>query len=153
MIDPIDEALGLTPIDKIIDKNDAIIEIDNRGDIVVSEDKEYDNASIKEHLEDVEKARSNIESMLDQSSKSFKELVSLASQSESPRAFEVMSTMMKVMLDANREFIDTSAKRRYVKEEILKPKEEEKQNQQVINNNLILSTADLLKMIKGGDNI
>jgi hypothetical protein len=74
------------------------------------------------------------------------EMVSIAKQSESPRAFEVVSTLMKTLLDANKEFVDLSSKKKFAEEEkVHGPKETN-----ITNNNLIVSTADLLKMIKDG---
>jgi len=54
---------------------------------------------------------------------------------------------MKTMLDANKDYADISSKKKYAKEEVNGPKEAAQTN--VTNNNLILSTADLLKMMKG----
>jgi hypothetical protein len=74
-------------------------------------------------------------------------MMSLAKQSESPRAFEVASTLMKTLLDANKDFVEMSMKKKYAVDEVNAPKEAAQTN--VVNNNLILSTTDLLKMIKG----
>jgi hypothetical protein len=49
---------------------------------------------------------------------------------------------MKTLLEANKDFVEISTKKRYAKEE-------QAPQTQVTNNNLIVSTADLLKMIKG----
>jgi hypothetical protein len=73
-------------------------------------------------------------------------MVEIAKQSESPRAFEVVSTLMKTLLDANKDYVDISTKKKYATEEKNGGKPEQ---QNVTNNNLILSTADLLKMLKG----
>jgi hypothetical protein len=54
---------------------------------------------------------------------------------------------MKTLLDANKEYSDISSKKKFATEEINGPKEAAQTN--VTNNNLILSTADLLKMMKG----
>ena len=74
------------------------------------------------------------------------EMLEIAKQSEQPRAFEVVSTLMKTLLDANKDFADISSKKKYALEEINGPKEAAQTN--VTNNNLIVSTADLLKMLK-----
>ena len=82
-----------------------------------------------------------------------KEMLEIAKQSEQPRAFEVVSTLMKTMLDANKDFADISSKRKFVKEEINGPKDAaNQQSSNVVNNNLILSTSDLLKMLKDSAN-
>jgi hypothetical protein len=101
----------------------------------------------QENIQDIEKARKNIQNIIEQGDDALKEMMDLAKQSESPRAFEVASTLMKTLLDANKDFVEMSTKKKYAVEEKNGPKEAAQTN--VTNNNLILSTADLLKMIKG----
>lgn len=95
-----------------------------------------------ENLKDIELARKNIENIIELGDTAVKEMVEIAKQSESPRAFEVVSTLMKTLLDANKDYVEMSTKKRYASEE-------QTPQTQVTNNNLILSTADLLKMMKG----
>ena len=101
-----------------------------------------DDAGAEENLKDIELAKANIENIISLGDDSVKEMVEIAKQSESPRAFEVVSTLMKTLLDANKDYVEMSTKKRYAKEEANPAKNE------VTNNNLIVSTADLLKMIK-----
>lgn len=96
----------------------------------------------EENLKDIELAKRNIENIINLGDDAVKEMVEIAKQSESPRAFEVVSTLMKTLLDANKDYVEMSTKKRYAKEE-------QTTQTQVTNNNLIVSTADLLKMIKG----
>ena len=98
----------------------------------------------EENLADIELAKRNIENIINLGDDSVKEMVEIAKQSESPRAFEVVSTPMKTLLDANKDYVEMSTKKRYAREEANPSK------QQVTNNNLIVSTADLLKMLKDG---
>jgi len=98
----------------------------------------------EENLKDIELAKANIENIINLGDDAVKEMVEIAKQSESPRAFEVVSTLMKTLLDANKDYVDMSTKKRYAKEE-------QTTQTQVTNNNLIVSTADLLKMIKDGN--
>ena len=100
----------------------------------------------EENLKDIELAKQNIENIINLGDDAVKEMTSIAKQSESPRAFEVVSTLMKTLLDANKDYVEMSTKKRYAKEEETGP------STQVTNNNLIVSTADLLKMIKGDNN-
>jgi hypothetical protein len=100
----------------------------------------------EENLKDIELAKQNIENIINLGDDAVKEMTSIAKQSESPRAFEVVSTLMKTLLDANKDYVEMSTKKRYAKEEEAGP------STQVTNNNLIVSTADLLKMIKGDNN-
>ena len=100
------------------------------------------NVDAQENLNDIELARNNIENIISLGDEAVREMVEIAKQSESPRAFEVVSTLMKTLLEANKDFVEISTKKRYAKEE-------QAPQTQVTNNNLIVSTADLLKMIKG----
>jgi len=99
----------------------------------------------EENLKDIELAKQNIENIINLGDDAVKEMTAIAKQSESPRAFEVVSTLMKTLLDANKDYVEMSTKKRFAKEE-------SGPSTQVTNNNLIVSTADLLKMIKGDNN-
>lgn len=147
--DPIEEALGLRPIkDAIEDTREYVaetlpeaIDVPVTDVVIVSPDED-------DTVKDIELARSNIKNIIEQGDESLKEMIELAKQSESPRAFEVASGLMKTLLDANKDFVDMSMKKKYAREEILNPKEEQAAAN-ITNNNLILSTTDLLKMLKG----
>lgn len=98
-----------------------------------------------EVVEDIEIAKGNIKDIITKGGDSLEEILSIAKQSENPRAFEVASNMMRMLVDANKEFISMSEKKKFAKEEHTSPQT----TNNVTNNNLILSTTDLLKMIKG----
>jgi hypothetical protein len=143
------EALGLRPLDEVIPKNEEK-DISEMLPMVQGSDNlpEVKDTVGEEHLQDIEKARENIEEIIEHGKDSLATLVDLAKQSQSARAFEVVSTMMKTMLDANKEFVDMSTKRKYAKEDHGSAGTPGNTTN-VTNNNLILSTTDLLKMIKG----
>jgi hypothetical protein len=138
--DPIDIALGLRSLNDSGDDNQLPVEIQETQIVVV-------NPESDETIQDIEIARKNIKNIIEIGDSTLDKLVSLAKDSESPRAYEVVSGMMKTLLDANRDFVDMSMKKKFHKEELVSPKETAQTN--VTNNNLILSTSDLLKMIKG----
>lgn len=150
------EALGLAPIEKIQkeESNTEIVEVEEvEGEIVSSED-EHDDAPVPtltendlENIEDIDLAKQNIKDLIERGDTSLTELIAIAKQSESPRAFEVVSTMMKTLLDANKEYVEMSTRKKYAKEETPVASQNN-----VTNNNLILSTNDLLKMMKGENN-
>ena len=149
--DKISSALGIRPLSEI---EQDIPEENDKLDNPPAEIEEVnppaliDNFEVQEeNLRDLEKARQNIQDVMETGQDAMKEMLEIAKQSEHPRAFEVVSTLMKTVLDANKDFADMSSKKRFVKEEINGPKEAAQTN--VTNNNLIVSTADLLKMIKG----
>ena len=142
--DKIASALGLKPLSEILDE-----EKETSVEITVSESTSIVPviAENNETIQDIEQARSNIKNIITHGDDALKEMMSLAKQSESPRAFEVASTLMKTLLDANKDFVEMSMKKKYAVDEVNGPKEAAQTN--VTNNNLIVSTADLLKMLKG----
>jgi len=140
--DALSKSLGLRPLEEA-KKEDLPVIVEEEKEILPVEP----NTLADENILDIEKARGNIKNIIEQGDDALKEMMELAKQSESPRAFEVASTLMKTLLDANKDFVDMSTKKKYAIEEKNGPKETAQTN--VTNNNLILSTADLLKMIKG----
>lgn len=141
--DKIASALGITPLEKAKEeKSDQPLAVKEE----INPPAIIDNGA-EENLEDLEEVRQNIKGVMETGEEALREMLEIAKQSEMPRAFEVVSTLMKTMLDANKDLADISTKKRFIKEEIAGPKEAAQTN--VTNNNLIVSTADLLKMIKG----
>lgn len=151
--DPIELALGLRPIDEVAEDGDETLSASDTAMVPAITANTLPSvmtasADEDETVQDIELARSNIKNIIEYGDDSLKEMISLAKQSESPRAYEVAATLMKTLLDANKDFVEMSTKKKYAKEEILHPKDEAATTN-VTNNNLILSTTDLLKMIKG----
>jgi hypothetical protein len=148
---PIDRALGLRPMEE------AKAELENNSDSGLPEIVEEASTPVivpidiskDETLNDIDKARSNIQNIISQGDQSLGDMMELAKQSESPRAYEVAANLMKTLLDANKDYVDMAMRKKYHKEELEGPKEAAQTN--VTNNNLILSTTELLKMIKGMD--
>jgi hypothetical protein len=142
--DKIANALGLKPLAEVLDAT-----VEPSTELALADPVEIVTviAEDNETVRDIEQARGNIKNIIEQGDDALKEMMSLAKQSESPRAFEVASTLMKTLLDANKDFVEMSMKKKYAVDEVNAPKEAAQTN--VVNNNLILSTTDLLKMLKG----
>ena len=141
--DKISSALGIRPMSEI-DETEISTEIEYVEEhtppaVILDEDDE--------NLQDLDQVRTNIQCVIALGQDAMQEMLEIAKQSEQPRAFEVVSTLMKTMLDANKDFADISSKKKFAQEEINAPREAAQTN--TVNNNLIVSTADLLKMIKG----
>lgn len=152
--DPIEQALGLRPIEECVETDYSATPASATVAVPAVASDPLPAVSTTagdedETVRDIELARTNIKNIIEQGDDSLKEMIDLAKQSESPRAFEVAANLMKTLLDANKDFVEMSTKKKYAKEEILNPKEAATTN--VTNNNLILSTADLLAMIKGNN--
>ncbi len=140
--DKIAENLGMRPLSEVREEATEGLPVEVVEENLPAEIVEFDD----ENLNDLEKVRSNIQDVMNTGQEAVREMLEIAKQSEQPRAFEVVSTLMKTLLDANKDFADVSTKKKFAKEELNAPKEAAQTN--VTNNNLIVSTADLLKMLK-----
>lgn len=89
-------------------------------------------------------ARENMYDVIERGTEALDYLLELAKASEHPRAFEVVSTLTKTLVDANKDLLEVQTK-------LKKLKEEDKQPQNVTNALFVGSTADLQKLIKGDD--
>jgi len=100
-----------------------------------------------EKNDDYEYARRNLYDVIEKGNNALEDIMDVAKQSESPRAYEVVTNLIKTMVDANKDLL-TLAKTR---KELEKYQEPEQKN--ITNNNLFVgSSAELLKMIKDNAN-
>ena len=123
--DPIGKFLDLEPISK---------------DITVAKD-----IVKKSKLDDdFEYARGNLYQVIEQGSHALTELLEVAQQSQHPRAFEVVSTLVRTLSDANMTLMDITKK----KQDIEIDRDGGKGPSTVNNNLFVGSTGDLQKLIK-----
>lgn len=126
--DPIANSLGLEPMN-----NTAKI-----GDVLPTIKADKNN--------DYEYARRNLYDVIEKGSTALEDIIDVAKQSESPRAYEVVTNLIKTMVDANKDLL-TLAK---TKRDIERNSEPDQKN--ITNNNLFVgSSAELLKMIKNNN--
>jgi Tfp pilus assembly protein PilW len=92
---------------------------------------------------DYQYARENLKEIINSAQQAIADLSSIASTSESPRAYEVLSTMMKTIVDANSELLE-------LQKSVKKLKEEDRSSapQNVTNALFVGNTNELLKLIK-----
>ena len=96
-----------------------------------------------EVMDDYYYARENLKEIISSAQQSIADLSTIASTSESPRAYEVLSTMMKTIVDANKDLLELQKSEKKLKEE------DKKDNPQNVTNALYVgSTGDLMKIIK-----
>lgn len=91
---------------------------------------------------DYEYARRNLYDVIEKGADALEDIIEIAKQSESARAFEVATNLIKTMVDANKDLVQLAKTKKEI-DQIDKPVENN-----TINNNLVISSADLLKMIK-----
>ena len=93
---------------------------------------------------DHEYARNNLKKIIETGSMALQELSSIASTSESPRAFEVVAQMVKNLSDTNKDLLELQKKLK-----TLKAEEEKNSPNNVTNALFVGSTSELQKLIKG----
>ena len=102
----------------------------------------------KEEKDDYEFARQNMYDIIEKGSSALEDIVDIAKQSESPRAFEVVTNLIKTLADANKDLMELAKKNKELKKD-----DQKDTGPQTVNNNLFVgSSAELLKMIKDKSN-
>jgi len=128
--DRIANILNITPT---IKENDLVIHQDTER--VGSEELDTDIKYVRDMMYDTIKNTSD----------AVEEMLGIAKQSQHPRAFEVVATLLNTQREASKDLLDLHKKKKELKHE-------DKDGPETINNNLFVgSTADLLKMIRNKD--
>jgi len=108
---------------------------DNPVPVVVEEKDEVTS--------DASFARTNIRELITNGNIAAKQLAAVADQSEQPRAYEVLATMIKNLGDLNKDLLELQKRKKD-----LSVKEENKNNVNIDKAVFVGSTKDLVKMIK-----
>jgi len=132
MEDKIGESLGLSPI---------------KGEIVEAKEVSHPPAKVErvddQQENDYQYARDNFYNVIEKGTQALEDMLDVAKASEHPRAYEVVSTLMKTLVDANKDLVSMGEKKK--KDEA--PKDAE--GKPVTNNNLFVgSTAELQQILK-----
>lgn len=126
----IDDALGINPLPVIVDEDDNI----NLPAVIGEQQVE----------EDVAEARENLGNAIELSQQAVQDMLTIAQQSQHPKAYEVLNSMIKTYADVSMGLVDLQVKRQR-----LEGKKKQEEGQQTINNNLFVgSTAELQKMLE-----
>lgn len=139
-----------TPLEKV-DRNLSTIFGAERMDVTVVDDQGVvpPAADTEKELVDADAnhVRSNMYSLLQQGQDALIYALELAKQSDSPRAFEVVGTLMKNLSDMNLQLLDTHEKRQKLTQS---KKDDTGGPQKVVNNSIVFqgSTKDLYQMLQ-----
>lgn len=126
----IDDALGINPLPVIVDEDENV----NLPAVIGEEQVE----------EDVAEARQNLGNAIELSQQAVQDMLTIAQQSQHPKAYEVLNSMIKTYADVSMGLVDLQMKRQR-----LEGKKKQEEGQQTINNNLFVgSTAELQKMLE-----
>jgi hypothetical protein len=128
----LDNALGLNPMVQFDDHQANVV-------TVVQTDNEQVDA-------DIEKVHENLNNAIDLSQTAVQDMLSIAQQSQHPKAYEVLNAMIKTYADISMGLVDLQAKK--AKLVAKKPEGEG----QTINNLFVGSTAELQQMLENMKN-
>jgi hypothetical protein len=105
-----------------------------------------DDDDLKQDLVDAyNQSKDNLQEIIDQGKDAMEEILVIAKAGQHPRAFEVYGTLLKNMVDANKELLNIQKQMR----DIEKPKESQKTNTTIDKAIFVGSTSELSKLIKG----
>lgn len=94
-------------------------------------------------------SRKTFRDLINKGNMAMENLTDLAKESESPRAYEVLATMMKTIADTTKDLYDLQKKTKELKRDDKRPQDESRIN--VEKAVFVGSTAELLKRIKNPD--
>jgi hypothetical protein len=125
----LDDVLDMVPIDE--QKNDKL-------------PTTYRPSNDKDDLDnDVKYVRQNLYDLIEKGHGAIDELLAVADQSQHPRAYEVLATMIKTMAETNRDLIELQERKKKIQDK------EPPAPVGVTNNNLFIgSTKELLGLLK-----
>ena len=130
MSDEIANSLGLNPIEKVEPKLE-----------ILESNASVPSVDVSEKDKDYKYARENFYNVIEKGTHALDEMLDVAKASEHPRAYEVVSTLMKTLIEANKDLVSMNEKKN--------KSEEPAEEKSVTNNNLFLgSTSELQRLIK-----
>lgn len=105
----------------------------------------YNEPDLKQDLTDAyQQSKENLQGIIDQGQEAMQEILEIAKAGQHPRAFEVYGTLLKNMVDANKELLNIQKQMREMDEE------KKKSSGTNIDKAIFVgSTAELNKLIKG----
>jgi hypothetical protein len=122
--------------------NNDLIEIQNHPQLEPLKDEKPDN---EELVQDLSLAREKQLNLIDTGEQSLGTLVQVATQLQHPRAYEVLATFIKTLSELNKDLINISERKSFLKNEEKEEKEVAPVATQV---NFFGSTADMARMLK-----
>ena len=93
--------------------------------------------------DDYEYARNNLKGLIENGKSTLENIMYLAKEGESPRAYEVAGQLIKTLADTNKDLLDLAKKSKELKQD----NQEEKSGTQIQNALFVGSTAELQKLI------
>ena len=112
--------------------------------VILPKEEEVVQPEYESDLNDAYKqSKENLQDIIDEGRDAMETILTIAKDSQHPRAFEVYATLLKNMVDANKELLETQRKMRDLMD--IKPKGDTNIDKAIF----VGSTAELSKLIKG----
>ncbi len=128
----VSNALDMTPLPIAVKEEEEIV-MDEMPDETVQDDFDY--------------ARDNMRQLISKGQNALDGILTIASGSEHPRAYEVAAALMKTMAETNKDLLELQKTKKVLQKE--DPKVPQLEGPQNVTNNLFVgSTAELQKMLK-----
>lgn len=109
---------------------------------VVKPSKPVSTEQLQDVDNDYQYARENLYNVIERGSDALNNLVEIANQSESPRAYEIVGQLIKTLSDSNKDLLELQSK-------VKKLKDDEPKGPNSVTNALFVgNTAELQKLIK-----
>ena len=126
------------------EKNNILNELEKNLSIVKKQKTQVKPGEIINDTEsDVEYSREKMKELIDQSSDAINNMMALAAESEHPRAFEVLSNMIKHTADMTQDLVKLQKTRKEITQDKIGP------NSTTTNNSIFVgSTTELQKLLK-----
>ena len=129
--DKMSEILDLEPISSDDDKLPIQY---HENKLKTSDDKQVEA--------DLKYVRDNLYDLISSGHSAIDQMMSIADQSQHPRAYEVLSNMIRQMVETNKDLLDIHEKKKKIRSQ-------EEQKSSTVNNNLFVgSTKDVLELIQ-----
>tara|TARA_A100001011_G_C14268817_1_gene825993 strand:- start:1275 stop:1685 length:411 start_codon:yes stop_codon:yes gene_type:complete len=131
-------------------KEDIMKALEENMDILPAKKKDVSNEDIVHDTEtDVEFVRETLKDLVNKSSEALDHLSIIAQETEHPRAYEVLSNMIKQTGDLTTELLDVQKKRKDITQE-----KSSASNQSTTNNAIFVgSTKELQQMLKKAQDV
>lgn len=97
-------------LNEVFDIEPVVIE----SEIVSQKRESYESKKVDRDFEEI---RSNLKEVIDRGNEAIDGILQVASETESPRAYEVAAQMIKTVADANKDLLDIHKKLKDVKQE------------------------------------
>jgi uncharacterized protein YukE len=134
----------MNTFDKNMEKIFDVTPVESKPTPVVVSKPAVDESDLKQDLKDAyEQSKENLQDLIDNGKDAMEELRQIASAGQHPRAFEVYATLLKNMVDANKELLNIQKQMRDMDG---KKKDGDTKIDKAI---FVGSTAELNKLIKG----